>query len=855
MTADMPKMVTRTKPAAQARQYVRVRNRTSVDQRIALFEALDGAAYAGSPRAIYRAFLGSARFADHTFIWALDPPIAAALAASGYDVEGLEATEVSADGIDLDTVFGSESLAELRRATIVVRGTDAYLRAYARAGYWVTDSLLPHYLVPRKCQVMVQTWRGTPVNRIECDSPAEDGSSSHDRLEFEGRRLTYLVSPSQFASETFIGAFCLGRTKRTSAILQTGSPGTDSLITASAQEIAAIRERLSLPLGKQVVLWAPSAKASAPLDLEMMREALADQYVLLAREAGCVTDGHFARDVTGVSDINDLFLVSDVLVTDNSSAVVDYANLHRPIVRYVGAAQHDVAPGCELNLDPLELPGGSVSTTRELIDALHDVGPVPPDPQLHADFSRRFSPLADGSAAQRTLDRIAFDDPRIVAPRSLAQRTRSRLRTGIRKLKRSVLSASKRNSALRALSRTSLRIKRTLNYRKHCNASPVNSKMMIFESFVGWKYSCNPRALYEAVLRDPAFDDFTLVWAFKSPGDYRDVPDLGRATLVRYGSQAYYAHHAQARYWVSNSVVFPHMKLRDGQVYVQTWHGTPLKRLGCDIEVKLKDGVKIDAEEKRSWYEAEGRRFTFLLAQSPFAARALESAFDLKGSGRADAVLQEGYPRNDFLLNYTDEDAARIRRELDLPDDKTIVLYAPTWRDDQHQAGVGYTLDLGADFDALKRELGDTHVILFRAHYLIANSFKFERYGGFVRDVSQIDDINELYVASDLLITDYSSVFFDYANLRRPILFYMYDLQSYAEQIRGFYLDLSELPGPIVEHQEDLISAILASKSPDDEALRRLNGFADRFTSLDDGHASERVLAHMLASPGHEGPR
>jgi CDP-glycerol glycerophosphotransferase len=835
---------------------VRVRNRTSVDQRTALFEALDGAAYAGSPRAIYRAFLGSERFADHTFIWVLGAPIAAALAARGYDVEGLERTEVTASGIDLDTVLGSESLAELRRATVVVRGTDAYLRAYARAGYWVTDSLLPHYLIPRKCQVMVQTWRGTPVQRIECDAPpAQDGSFLHDRLALEGRRLTYLVSPSQFASETFIGAFCLGRTKRTSAILQTGNPGTDSLIAASAQEIAAIRERLSLPLGKKILLWAPSAPASAPLDLDMMREALADHYVLLAREAGCATDGNFARDVTGISDINDLFLVSDVLVSGNSSAVVDYANLHRPIVRYVGEAQHNVTPECELNLDPLELPGSSVSTTSELIDALRTTGSAPPDPQLHADSNRRFSPLSDGRAAHRTLEQIAFDDPKTVAPGSLARRTRSRLRSGKRTLKRSVLSASKRNSTLRALSRMSLRIKRTLNYWKHCRANPVNPKMIIFESFVGWKYSCNPRALYEAVLRDPAFDDFTLVWAFKSPDDYRNVPELGRATLVRYGSQAYYASHAQAKYWVSNSVVFPHMRLREGQIYVQTWHGTPLKRLGCDIEAKVKDGVKIDAEEKRSWYEAAGRRFTFLLAQSPFAAKVLESAFDLKGSGRADAVLQVGYPRNDFLLSYTDADAARIRIELDLPNDKTIVLYAPTWRNNQHQTGVGYTFDLGIDFDALKRELGETHVILFRAHYLIANSFRFERYGGFVRDVSRIDDINELYVASDLLITDYSSVFFDYANLRRPIVFYMYDLQRYAEQTTGFYLDLTELPGPIVEHQEDLISTILASKSPDDDMVQRINDFADRFTSLDDGHASERVLVHMLASPGHAGAR
>ena len=218
-------------------------------------------------------------------------------------------------------------------------------------------------------------------------------------------------------------------------------------------------------------------------------------------------------------------------------------------------------------------------------------------------------------------------------------------------------------------------------------------------------------------------------------------------------------------------------------------------------------------------------------------------------------MLTDGYPRNDFLLNYTSADVARIRRELDLPADKTIVLYAPTWRDDQHEAGVGYTLNVGVDFEAMRRELGDTHIILFRAHYLIANAFHFENYEGFVRDVSQIDDINELYVASDMLITDYSSVFFDYANLRRPILFYMYDLAKYADQIRGFYLDLAELPGPIIERQPELIAAMRAASRPDATSLERLRVFADRYTSCDDGHASERVLDHMLQSPGHVAPR
>mgnify|MGYP000910123033 CR=1 FL=1 len=106
---------------------------------------------------------------------------------------------------------------------------------------------------------------------------------------------------------------------------------------------------------------------------------------------------------------------------------------------------------------------------------------------------------------------------------------------------------------------------------------------------------------------------------------------------------------------------------------------------------------------------------------------------------------------------------------------KKVILYAPTWRENQHLPGEGYQFQLPVDFKRWREVLGDEYVILFRAHYFISNSFDFVAFSGFVYDVSQMDDINPLYLAADVLITDYSSVFFDYANLRRPILFFMYD--------------------------------------------------------------------------------
>ena len=155
------------------------------------------------------------------------------------------------------------------------------------------------------------------------------------------------------------------------------------------------------------------------------------------------------------------------------------------------------------------------------------------------------------------------------------------------------------------------------------------------------------------------------------------------------------------------------------------------------------------------------------------------------------------------------------------------------------------------DFDLLQEELGQDYIILFRAHYLVANEFNFDKYKGFIFDVSKIDDINELYIISDMLITDYSSVFFDYANLKRPIIFYMYDLKEYKNNIRGFYIDLNELPGNILETESELIKEIkyIDFNFKYDDKYKKFN---NKYNYLDDGKASERVVYKLLETNNKE---
>ncbi len=465
-----------------------------------------------------------------------------------------------------------------------------------------------------------------------------------------------------------------------------------------------------------------------------------------------------------------------------------------------------------------------------------------------------------------------------MARRHLVIRTRRAVRTWL-------TSVGKRVPFVLDATRGAVASVRGRQYRAMCRRYPVERSACIFESFGSRAYSCSPRALYEAMLADERCKGFTFTWSFRAPvaralqqrGGYdvrgledvggskaydgdldvlfgsRALEDLKRSVIVPWGSHEYRRSYAKAAYWISNSIVPVYLKPREGQVYVQTWHGTPLKTLGCDIPLSTSGSALYSPMEMHTRYKQEGARLTYLLSPSRFATEKLATAFDLVSTGRTSVIVEEGYPRNDRLHTATAGDVAAIRHRLGLPGDKRIIVYAPTWRDDQHASGVGYTYTTEVDFDALKRELGEEYVILFRAHCLVANRFEFERYEGFVRDVSRVGDINDLYLVSDMLVTDYSSVFFDYANLRRPIVFYMYDLQHYAEELHGFYLDLEELPGPIARTGAELIEAIRSADSTDAGATPRYQRFHDRFNHLDDGRASQRVLERVLRAPAGTG--
>lgn len=397
---------------------------------------------------------------------------------------------------------------------------------------------------------------------------------------------------------------------------------------------------------------------------------------------------------------------------------------------------------------------------------------------------------------------------------------------------------AKKSTMLRIVMRNCMYGMYKVRYRLRAASCGTDDRLVVFSAYGGKNYACSPRAVYEYMLKAECYSGYRFVWIFDNPEKYSFLEGNRDTRITARGSAECERILAEAKYWIFNFRAPDHWIPKKDQVYVQCWHGTPLKRLGYDITNS--DNAMNTVKEIRAKYRTDAERFDYIISSCPFVTEKFTSAWNLDASDRYGDVLETGYPRNDFLNVFSDRDADDVRRKLGICDcDRKVILYAPTWRDNQHDSESGYVYRSSVDFDYLREQLEDEYIILFRAHYLVADDFDFEAYRGFIHDVSGYDDINDLYIIADLLITDYSSVFFDYAILNRPILFYMYDMEEYRDEMRGFYLDVSELPGNVVKNEHELVNSIKSVDSGDCTEMYR--GFNDKYNSMNDGKAAERL--------------
>jgi CDP-glycerol glycerophosphotransferase (TagB/SpsB family)/glycosyltransferase involved in cell wall biosynthesis len=304
------------------------------------------------------------------------------------------------------------------------------------------------------------------------------------------------------------------------------------------------------------------------------------------------------------------------------------------------------------------------------------------------------------------------------------------------------------------------------------------------------------------------------------------VPD-GARPVIRWSAE-WHELLARAEYVVVNANLPYFFHKRDGQTYLQTWHGSPLKRLSHD-----RPDPNFDHWHHRRQLSRSVRDWDYLVSQSPFCTESLRSAFRYDGT-----VLETGYPRNDVLLSPVAEEVRRrTRRRLGISDDQRVVLYAPTWRDNMRKGKV-FEKVIYLDTHLVADRLDDT-VVLVRGHYHTILGPRSDEAAGRVLDVTRYPDISHLYLAADALVTDYSSVFFDFSLTDKPMAFLAPDLPFYRDENRGFYFDYHRtVPGPVCDSTDDVIDALAATDTYADVRA----AFRSRFAPYDDGKAASRVV-------------
>ena len=362
---------------------------------------------------------------------------------------------------------------------------------------------------------------------------------------------------------------------------------------------------------------------------------------------------------------------------------------------------------------------------------------------------------------------------------------------------------------------------------------PGDPRLVIFESFFGRQYSCNPRAIYEYMkIHCP---EYKLYWSVDKRY-LQNFKDKDVEIITRF-SLKWLFYMPRARYWVTNVRMPLWLPKPNHTLYVQTWHGTPLKKLGVDIDEVYMPGTNTENYQRN--FTMESAKWDYLVSPNSYSTKIFRRAFSFEKE-----IIESGYPRNDYLYQANNKrEIDSLKRRYGLPLDKKVILYAPTWRDDQYFSVGKYRFQLELDLKRMQEELGKHYIVILRMHYLIAEQLDVSEFAGFAYDFSHHEDIRELYLISDLLITDYSSVFFDYANLRRPMIFFVYDIEDYRDRLRGFYFDLEKkAPGPLVKTTEEVIQAIKHFEERDFALPENFEEFYQTFCEWEDGQAAKRVV-------------
>lgn len=356
---------------------------------------------------------------------------------------------------------------------------------------------------------------------------------------------------------------------------------------------------------------------------------------------------------------------------------------------------------------------------------------------------------------------------------------------------------------------------------------------VFFQSYLGENATDSALAIHRELHR--RFPELKLYWGVTDKSV--QLPEGGEPIVIY--TREWFEMLSRAEYLVNDIYFFSWFVKRPYQTYLQTWHGTPLKKIGRSYwEDRNREPVWIDRMDR----QAAG--WDYLVTPNSFCTEKFTEEFRYNGT-----VLEVGYPRNDVLALPPAGLIDEVKKTLSIGSNKKVVLYAPTWRDSQSAKAWVAEIVTFIDLQKLTQDLGDDYVVLVRGHGHNARAGSTVGSSGSVIDVTFYPEINDLYLIADLAITDYSSVMFDFAVTRKPMLFFAPDLQEYAEGVRGFYMDYeSTVPGPVVFEADEVAGAITDLIGSDTSDNPQYQNFVERFCSNDDGHAASRVVDEVWQS-------
>lgn len=521
----------------------------------------------------------------------------------------------------------------------------------------------------------------------------------------------------------------------------------------------------------------------------------------------------------GDRDVQDLIKESMLMLTDYSSVAFDFSFLHKPVIYYQFDRNRFLGKfPSHLDLDA-ELPGYITDNEDKIIEELFRVA------------KNRF--VMDTKYVKRADNFIQQRD----------ENSNRRIYKAIRDLKnKSRVKEFFENDTL--VLKLEHRFRRSrlyfptmkFLYTIFRTILPVDENRVLFESSLGKRYEDSPRAIYEAMVANN--EKYEFIWVSNTNEPLKVDPNT---KIIKRLSFDYYKYLATSKYWVNNQNFPTYIKKRKATKYLQTWHGTPIKKMQHDQNEVLgrDDGyLKRVSQAKDQW--------SALISPSPYASKAFRSAFQYQGE-----IIEKGYPRNDIFY-HTDVKQINdfVRNKLNIPLDKKVILYAPTFRDNQKKNGK-FVLKNKINFRIFERRLGKDYVLLVREHVVVASKLKIpQEFRENIIDVSKYPSIQDLMIASDILVTDYSSVMFDYLNTNKPIYFYCYDINEYND-MRGFYFDLeAEAPGPIVKNSSTLFRSILNSDSYWLKYGEKYQKFREKFIPFDGPDTANKVYKLFFRDNG-----